>query len=132
MRVVTLPDGAQSVTVLPAAGGSPVFLGTSDVNVPAGVAEFAQLDVATNVLAGGEFQNVNGVDITGLFSSPVQPGDMLWVNALYISSPVVCFAAAIECTAQDTVSIAVVAFSPGNLSPGPLTCRIGRIAAPVL
>lgn len=31
MRVVTLPDGAQSVTVLPAGGGSPVFLGTTDL-----------------------------------------------------------------------------------------------------
>jgi len=31
MRVVTLPDGAESVTVLPAGGGSPVFLGTADV-----------------------------------------------------------------------------------------------------
>lgn len=40
MRVVTLPDGAQSVSVLPAGGGSAVLLGTENISAGAGAELF--------------------------------------------------------------------------------------------
>jgi len=39
MRVVVLPDGAESVTVLPAGGGSPVFFGTADIAAGTGIVD---------------------------------------------------------------------------------------------
>jgi len=63
MRVVTLPDGAQSVTVLPAAGGSPVFLGTADVESGGGAIPFVGGDQTG---AGFDVGDGSSVDIQTL------------------------------------------------------------------
>jgi hypothetical protein len=128
MKALTLPDGQDSISVNPSNGSAAVVLQAKEVGGGAGNVEFVEFSLGLPALSPNQFNNQNGIDLSGLFSSDVQPGDFLWVNALYISSPVAVFAAAIECTSTNVGAIAFVAFDTGS-SAGPVTVRVGRVAA---
>lgn len=128
-RVLTVADNAAPFEIIPANGTAGITVTPVAGSGGSGTAEFAQVDVAAPVLAANEFSNVTGIDTTGLFSTPLVVGDFIWINGLYLSSPTTVFAAAVECQSTDTIAVAIVAFSTGNVSPGNLTCRIGRVPA---
>ncbi len=129
MKTLTVDDNVAPFALLPSNGSSEVTVTPRTAGGGSGNAEFASLDVPVGTLAANEFANVSGLDTTGKFSTPLQPGDMVWINALYVSSAPLTFAAAIECTAQDTVDVAAIAFNVGNPTPGTMSCKIGRIPA---
>jgi len=128
MKVLTVDENVAPFAIEPANGTTAIPVTPRPASGGSGNAEFAEISIPVGTLAANEFANVNGQDLTGKFSTPVQVGDFLWVNALYVSSSPLAFAAAIECTDVDTVAIAVIAFNTGNADPGTMAVRIGRVA----
>ena len=110
MRVVTLPDGAQSTTVLPAGGGSPVFLGTAEVSSSGGpiVLNGGDFTGASTVVNPEGTQTVQtlAIDTTGLGIGAV----MVWVSGcVALASSTVA-----SCTVEFTVDGASLSPAAGN------------------